>query len=422
MAEYYGDTYTNPKSVFTTVPGGTRNIIDADLNGLEGRRVRVVLPKENLFIAKLIEARFRDAGAADLAFSLGDPSGKAMQLGALERVALEYGITMTEPAADVALSDSVTPSILAPTDFNTFLDAPIPPRSFVLAPIIPEQGLVMIHAARGIGKTHCGLGIAFAVATGGEYLGWRAPGSRRVLYLDGEMPAATMQQRLKHIRASSPSRPDDGFFEILNSDLLGRSMPDISTVEGQGALEAMIKGVDLIVLDNLSTLCRSGNENGSDSWALVQAWLLELRRRGKAVLIIHHSGKNGTQRGASRHEDILDTVIKLCWPHDYAAVQGARFEVHLEKARSIFGDDAEPFEAWLTVQDGKATWKTRRLADLVDPAMEQAKQLLISGASVRDVEEVVGMSKSAAGRLRKQLVSDGCLSEKDPICPTVPSS
>ena len=34
-----------------------------------------------------------------------------------------------------------------------------------------------------------------------------------------------------------------------------------------------------------------------------QEWLLRLRRRGVSVLIVHHAGKGGEQRGKSRRED-----------------------------------------------------------------------------------------------------------------------
>ncbi|HUX80045.1 MAG TPA: toprim domain-containing protein, partial [Alphaproteobacteria bacterium] len=42
----------------------------------------------------------------------------------------------------------------------------IKPREMLLNPIIPEQGLTMIHAPRGVGKTHISLLIAYSVATG----------------------------------------------------------------------------------------------------------------------------------------------------------------------------------------------------------------------------------------------------------------
>ncbi len=71
------------------------------------------------------------------------------------------------------------------------------------------------------------------------------------------------------------------------------------------------------------------------------------RRRGVSVLIVHHAGKGGEQRGTSRREDVLDTSISLRRPNDYVPTEGARFEVHFEKARGIHEDRAKPFEAKL---------------------------------------------------------------------------
>jgi putative DNA primase/helicase len=52
-------------------------------------------------------------------------------------------------------------------------------------------------------------------------------------------------------------------------------------------------------------------ENDSDAWSPIQQWLLQLRRRGLAVLIVHHAGKTGGQRGTSRREDVLDSSFCL---------------------------------------------------------------------------------------------------------------
>ena len=51
---------------------------------------------------------------------------------------------------------------------NEFLGLSIPPRSYVLDPIIPTQELAMLYAQRGVGKTHVGIGISLAVAAGGS--------------------------------------------------------------------------------------------------------------------------------------------------------------------------------------------------------------------------------------------------------------
>src|SRR5687768_16083949 len=58
---------------------------------------------------------------------------------------------------------------------DEFLSKKLPPRETLLAPWLPLQGLAMIHAPRGIGKTHLALGTAWAVASGGGFLRWTTP-------------------------------------------------------------------------------------------------------------------------------------------------------------------------------------------------------------------------------------------------------
>jgi AAA domain len=79
---------------------------------------------------------------------------------------------------------------LRPLSAAEFMRLNLPPRGLILDPILPEKGLMLLHAYRGIGKTHLALGIGYCIATGGGMVGWTAPEARRVLYLDGEMPAA----------------------------------------------------------------------------------------------------------------------------------------------------------------------------------------------------------------------------------------
>src|SRR5438552_795292 len=93
-------------------------------------------------------------------------------------------------------------------------------------------------------------------------------------------------------------------------------------------LEPFLTEADLIVIDSISTLAGAGKENEAESWLPMQEWALALRRAGKSVLLLHHDGKGGQQRGTSRREDILDVVIHLRRPADYEPQQGARFEVH----------------------------------------------------------------------------------------------
>jgi putative DNA primase/helicase len=268
----------------------------------------------------------------------------------------------------------------------------------VLAPIIPEKGLVMIYASRGMGKTHVALGIAYAVATGGKFLKWKAPKARRVLLLDGEMPAAALRDRLASIVAGSEVEAAPGMLRLLVGDLIEEGgIGNIANPKVQSELEKHLGGVELLILDNLSSLATVVRDNDQESWEPLQAWFLRLRRRGISVSIVHHAGKGGDQRGTSRREDVLDTSISLRRPHDYRPDEGARFEVHIEKGRGIFGDDAKPFEAKLEIRGGKTVWTIRDTED-VDRA--RVKTLLDEGLSVRDVAEETGFSKSKVQRLK----------------------
>jgi AAA domain/Helix-turn-helix domain of resolvase len=300
----------------------------------------------------------------------------------------------TEDAMDArANAQSSTLPRVSAIDLEGFLKMKIPPRSMMLTPWLPVQGLAMIYAPRGTGKTRMAHGIAHAIATGSGFLRWTAPQARRVLLLDGEMPAAVLQEMLRAtVRASQRSLSDPNFFKIAAADLVRDGLPDLANPSSQQFYSDVIAEADLILVDNLSTLCRSLKENDADSWTPVQLWGLGLRRAGKSALFIHHAGKGGAQRGTSRKEDTLDAVIGLRRPPDYLPQQGARFEVHFEKSRGFYGPDAEPFEARLVGEQ----WAINPVKSGDD--LDTLKALRKQGMSIRDIADRTGLSKSTVQR------------------------
>lgn len=218
---------------------------------------------------------------------------------------------------------------------SALLARDIKPREMIVSPILPEKGLGMVYAKRGVGKTFVALGIAFAAASGSAFLRWRAERPRRTLLIDGEMPLRTLQERLASIALGSEGDlPGDDYLQIIAADDQELGIPDLSTEDGQAAIEEhLADGFDLLILDNISTLCRTGKENEGDSWLPVQEWALQLRRRGISVLFVHHAGKGGAQRGTSRREDVLDTVIVLRQREDYTPDQGLAQTDYQDSAR-----------------------------------------------------------------------------------------
>ena len=294
------------------------------------------------------------------------------------------------------------------------IEKDIPPREPLLDPVFTVQSLNMVYAFRGIGKTHFALSCAHAVASGGGVFGrWFAPTPARVLYIDGEMPEVTLKERLKSIALGTDSDiTDPDFLRILTPDEQEAAMPNLATREGQEAIEPFLDGVRLVVVDNLATLARTGKSNDEDSWIPVQGWLLALRRRGISVLLVHHANKSGSQRGTVAKEDILDTVIELKRPGNYQPGEGARFEVHFSKARGLYGEAVEPFEAKLILEDDKFSWTTRKVEDVVDGKIAD---LLKEGFSVRDIQEELQadhVGKTRIARVRRDLEEQGVKLEK----------
>ena len=80
---------------------------------------------------------------------------------------------------------------------SEIINLKFPPKDCILEPLLPEQGIVMVYSPTGVGKTWFSLGVANAVATGTEFLKWKAPKPRGVLFIDGEMQAYNLIERLK---------------------------------------------------------------------------------------------------------------------------------------------------------------------------------------------------------------------------------
>ena len=318
------------------------------------------------------------------------------------------------PAKPVETANAVMP-IRAPLQalgINDFLNLDIPPREMLLAPILPERSLAMLYAPRGLGKSWLALSIGLATATGASLLRWSAPRPRKVLYVDGEMPLVSLQERLKAISASFGNDVPNDAFRILAADQIESGI-NFSAVEGQRSLDPLLQDVDLVILDNLSTLCTTTSESASDAWVPMQNWLLKLRRRGTSVLLVHHAGTNGRQRGTSRREDALDTVVALRRPEDYSPDQGARFEIHFEKLRNrVDSSAAMPFEARVENVGTGISWS---LSDLKPPLLLQAAESFADGLTVREVAATLRISKSEAGRLRLRAAEDGLLSGEEEL-------
>ena len=290
-------------------------------------------------------------------------------------------------------------------DAVALMEQKLPPRKLIINPWLHERGLAMIYAARGVGKTFFALEMALGAATGTPFLGWHVEKPVRVLYIDGEMSMIDIQQRLlKMERGRRDQLP--GMINFITPEMQEGPPPDLSQPGWHRRLEPLVQEVDLIIVDNISTLCRSGNENDAESWQVVQLWAIQQKSAGRSVVFIHHAGKGGQQRGTSKREDVMDTVIALKRPEDYTAAQGARFEVHFEKARGFSGDEAKSFVVQLQQEGDQYHWLCDKVAE---SQYEQAVGMLKNGMAQKDVSIELSVDKSTVSRWAGKAKIDGRL-------------
>jgi len=211
----------------------------------------------------------------------------------------------------------------------------LPKRKKLLGDFLCEGDLGFVYAARGVGKTWLGQGMAQAIASGTAFGPWGAgEGPSPVLYIDCEMPAELSQDRDKGL-ADVVTNGEPADLMYLHHDLLfertGKTM-NFASPEMQQAITRLCIEQDrkVVILDNLSTGIRGVRENEGFDWEGIQSWLLDLRHLGIAVVILAHAGRNGEMRGASKREDPASWIIKLTDAKD-AADRGACFVSHFSK-------------------------------------------------------------------------------------------
>lgn len=282
-----------------------------------------------------------------------------------------------------------------------FLKHPFPERAFLLEGLLSERSLSMVSAFRGVGKTQIVLELGLAVATGGTFLKWKAPKPNGVLFIDGEMCGSEMQDRLK-AASENYSQITPEMFRIVTPDRQEGPMPDLGSNAGRKAMEELFsEQTKLVIIDNLSSLVRGVKENEGDDWQPFMAWLISLRSKGFSVLLVHHEGKNGTQRGASKKEDNLDLSLSLKRPKDYTTDQGAEFIINFEKARQLHDEDARPIHARLTTtNEGKRKWKWEHAGFEIN---DKITALLEEGKSVTEIATLVNLHKSSVSRRVKKI-------------------
>ena len=195
----------------------------------------------------------------------------------------------------------------------------IPERKFILGGLIAEKSINIVNGFRGSGKSWLMLIMANEVSWEGEVGPWKVEAPTNTLLVDGEMPISLLQERMKMINKGRDIRKKEYKMWVYSEAYayrIGLKRASIlDSVWREWLLEETErKKIGLLILDNLSSLAPGIDENDKMAFDPVNRWLLELRFQGVSVVMAHHTGKSGQQRGTTAHEDHVDLAIDLTKP------------------------------------------------------------------------------------------------------------
>ncbi|MFM0031187.1 AAA family ATPase [Paraburkholderia madseniana] len=245
------------------------------------------------------EAIAREVGGAWVAM----PADKPVNYDANDFEA-EHG---SEALADLLRVAKTPPMRYRLQSADDLLNAP--PLRWLVRGVLPATGFAAVYGPSGSGKSFLALDLCAAIAGGSEWFGRRVTGAP-VAYvcLEGE---AGLSKRAKawSIR-NHRGLPDRLRFITQPLDL--RQESDIADLSA--AVVAAGGRGGLLVIDTLNRAAPGADENAStDMGDLIESSKELQRRIGGVVLLVHHTGKDGTKglRGHSSLYAALDAAIEV---------------------------------------------------------------------------------------------------------------
>jgi len=316
----------------------------------------------------------------------------------------------TTPGYSFSADDYETIIENAVMESKKFVAKQVPAKSFIIYPWLKRGEIIMISAPRGVGKTWFALLISKLATRNMELGPWKNGEATGCLYIDGEMAAEEMQDRLSRLDKACPA--GGAPLQILSSDTLrseGKPAPNFTKASCRdGLLQYLRKNrdINLLIIDNLACTTPGLDENNKKDWDPINQWLLELRSIDVAVIMIHHTGKSGLPRGTSSREDMLNVMIDLKNPVGYSHKDGARFTVSFTKGRRLYGDIMEPFTLSLKDIETEISWTV----ESGGPTKEEIIiNLLRKGGKNKDIAKEVSCKPSYISQVKKKAMKEGLL-------------
>lgn len=230
---------------------------------------------------------------------------------------------------------------------------------WVIQDLIHKQGLAIVAAPPGIGKTQFSLNLALSISSGRDFLNWKVVKPRRVLFLSLEM----MQPELKFYLDKMAAEFTEEERELFDSNLffLARQAFRLNSEANQRLLLEWIDEINPegIFIDSLSR-CTGGDLEKGEIDQVFDFLNREVRdKRGCFLWFVHHNRKaNFQQKQPKKLEDLYgsqyigayaSTVVGL-WKITNQEIEVNCLKVWLSK----------PFTSFIAERSSSLTFKARK--------------------------------------------------------------
>ncbi len=294
-------------------------------------------------------------------------------------------------------------------DSGGFRAINLPSRAVYLKPIIQESQIILISGWRGTGKTWLAMSLADAISRGESFGPWEIIQPATCLYLDGEMAVGDIRNRLTALNLNEGRVNPLYLYSDAYANHLGLPRANLIAESWRSTMKRILKtrGVKVFIVDNIASLASGLEENSKKDWDPINSWLIDLRFDGITTLLLHHTNKDGGQRGTSAREDNIDISAILKHPPNYSPEDGCDFIISFTKSRIAYG-------ALNLVQDirfklagderGRMAWtwsnvKAERKTAILD--------MINEGTSYDEIEASLGVTKGYISKVKKLAIEQG---------------
>jgi putative DNA primase/helicase len=294
--------------------------------------------------------------------------------------------------------------------FQAFNQIDSPERKIIISPWLEEGSLILLSSPPGVGKSLFTMEIASSCSDGRDAMNglWSVENPVPVLYIDGEMHWVDLKVRSELLGLRKSLVLSKVFYENKNG------YPPINIADKEGIRDPLTayileREIKLLILDNIYSLVVGLDHNFERQWSPINQWLISLRNKGIALIIVHHTGKKGDQLGTSSRKFNIDYSFMLeKKPHPKGVSGNCAFSIIVDKERRPVKDVRKKIFAL-----HQEEWTVHDFSDIktnhTEKKRRQIAEMLINGVLNKEIAEYFKCTRANISNWTRKLREEGII-------------